>query len=370
MFRGILAALVLLSLASCSNDSKESSSRPAVSIYYSEVFLQDVPVYIEAIGVFKPYHYVEVKPQVSGLIEEVLFKEGQLVAKDQPLFRIESKAYTIQLKEAQALMLQHEASLTLASQKYERMNLLKEKDLVSTQDVEELKAQVSQFEAQIRFDKAKIAQAKLNLKKCEITSPIRAKAGKLLVHSGNLVASQSSSLVALSDVSKLYVDFFITERDFYQLSQTKGKEGLVIEVASLIRPEDTVQAKLSFVDSGFDSQTGLMHFRALVDNEKGFFAPGQNVRAKILLEILKSVPVVPQKAIKINPQGSYLFVLKSDSTVEMRPVRLGKEQGNQFVVALAGVLPGEKVVTEGHLKLAPGMQVEGHSEPVEPKRRQ
>lgn len=353
---------VLLSavfLVGCSpSEPKVQPQKTAVPVFVSKVELRDLPIFVEAIGVLQPLQQVEVRPQVSGIIQEVHFTEGQYVDKGAPLFTIESEGYAIQLKEAQAQLLQHRAALASAQKKKERYQELADKQLISKQEWEELEAQVAQQEAQAHGDRAKIAAARLNLKRCAITAPITGQVGKLMIHAGNFVsASQPAPLVSLSNTQQLVVDFPLVEKDFLQLPPDALQNGLPLEVAALSQPEKQTKAILTFIDSGLDPQTGLMRLRANLHPEQKFTA-GQHVRVRVPIQLIRNACVVPQKAIKINQQGPYLFAVKEDSTVEIRPLRLGCEVGSQSVAIMGGVTPGEAIVTEGHLRLAPGLLVE------------
>lgn len=364
-YYSLIPALLLAAfLVSCSSSEPQvESSKTAVPVFVSAVELRDLPIYVEAIGILHPQHYVEVRPQVNGTIQEVHFSEGQFVEKGAPLFTIDSEGYNIQLKEAQAQLLQHRAALTSAQKKKERYQELVSKQLISPQEWEELEAQVAQHEALTHGDRAKIAAARLNLKRCAITAPIAGQAGKLMLHAGNFAsASQSAPLVTVSNTQQLIVEFPLTEKDFLQLPNNALQGGLPLEIAALSQPEKQTKAVLTFIDSALDSQTGLMRLRGNFPNEHRFTA-GQHVRVRVPIQLIRNACVVPQKAIKINQQGPYLFAVKEDSTVEMRPLRLGCEVGSQNIAIMGGVAPGEPIVTEGHLRLAPGLKVEVNQDP-------
>lgn len=345
------------------SEPKVQTQKTAVPVFISAVSLRDIPIFVEAIGVLQPQQQVDVRPQVSGIIHEVHFVEGQYVEKGAPLFTIEPEGYAIQLKEAQAQLLQHRAALTGTQKKKERYQELVGKQLVSKQEWEELEAQIAQQEALIHGDRAKIAAARMNLKRCTITAPIAGRAGKLMIHAGNFVsASQASPLVTLSNTQQLVVDFPLAEKDFLQLPNDAIQNGLPLEVTALSQPDKQTRAILKFIDSSLDPQTGLMRLRGELPNEQNFTA-GQHVRVRAPVHLIRNACVVPQRAIKINQQGPYLFAVKEDSTVEIRQLRMGCEAGGQDVVIMGGVAPGETIVTEGHLRLAPGLTVDPKMDP-------
>lgn len=353
----ILAAAILLT--SCASESEAPKfTPPPVPVITSEAKKQDVPLYFESLGTLKPAVLVEVRPQVSGMLQEVHFTDGQHVKAGDPLFTIDKSTYLISLQEAEAQLAQDQAAFDTASRKAARFSSLSKKDLIPQQEWDEIQSQVARNEAQLMGDQAKVATAKLNLQRCVIASPIDGRAGKVVIHAGNLVgSSQSTPLVILSDVDDLVVDFTLTEKEFQQLTPEHHQGSYPLEVCSYHCVDHKASGTLTFLDSTFDVNTGLLHLQGSIKNDQLKYLPGQHVRVRIPVLVKHDLLVVPQKAIKINQSGPYVFIVKTDLTVELRSVKLGDEI-EKNVVVLEGLAAGDKVVTEGHLRLYPGLAVE------------
>jgi multidrug efflux system membrane fusion protein len=332
-------------------------SPPAVPVLTSSVTVRDLPIYVESIGLLEPIQQVDIRPQVSGIVQEVHFKEGNQVVPGTPLLTIESESYAIQLMEAEAALAQQRSSLENAMRKKARYQELANKKLISAQEWDELSAQESLQRAQVRAAEARVATAQINLKRCVITAPIKGMSGKLSCCVGSyLSAAQPAAVVSVINSELLLVDFALTESEFRQLTAMESGKCRV-EVESITPGGPKTTAELSFVGSSFDAHTGLIQLRGQLDNAAHQFTPGQYVRVKVAVEMLHNVAIVPQRAIKINQQGSYLFVVKENSTADMRMVTTGRETDGGMIVVTAGIAPGERVITEGHLRLAPGMPV-------------
>lgn len=348
-------------LSACSSQESSEGGPPGpktIPVRIAQARLQDVPRYFDSIGTLQPLIKVDVRPQVSGMLREVHFSEGQNVKKGDPLFAIDSGSYAIKLQEAEANLAQDSAKLDAARKKLDRFSSLSKKDLIPQIEWDDLQFQVATNEAQMRSDQARVAAARLDLERCSIISPIDGRTGRLQVHPGNLVSdSQATPLVTLSNIDPLVVEFTLTENEFQQLKPEHQQGGYPIEICLFCNQTETTQGSLTFLDSAFDEETGLLHLQGKLPNEERRFLPGQHVRVRIPVQVSQNRIVVPQKSVKINQQGPYVFVVKTDNSVEVRQIKLGDEVADDVVVA-EGLMPEEKVVTEGHLRLAPGLHVE------------
>jgi multidrug efflux system membrane fusion protein len=266
--------------------------------------------------------------------------------------------YANKLQEAEAQLVQDRAALDTAQRKLDRHQNLVQQDLISKQEWDELKAQVAKNQGQVQADQARVTAARLDVARCTIISPVEGRAGKLQIHPGNLVNTiQTQPLVVLSQVDPLVVDFTLTEREYLSLKPEHLSGTYPIEISAFSRPDERSKGTLSFADTSFETQTGLLPMRGSLPNPLMQFMPGQNVRVYLPIAVLQAAKLVPQKAVKINQQGPYVFIVKADQTVELRQVKLGEERGASVIVN-EGVSPGEIVVTDGHLRLAPGLKVE------------
>lgn len=353
------ASLLGVLLYSCSSQQDpDAFELPVVPVHTAEVKLQDVPLYLHSLGMLKPAILVEIKPQTSGMLQTVHFTEGQFIKKGALLFTIDPQPYVIRLHESEAQLAQNKAAIDSARKKMDRYASLAKKELIPLQEWDDMHMQIAKQEAQVQGDEAKVAAARLDLQRCEITAPMNGRVGKLSVHPGNLIsAGQSTPLTTLANIEVLTIEFTITEREYQQLSSEHRRGNHPIEISSLCTASETAKGSLTFLDNFFDPQTGLLLLQGKMVNVNHKFLPGQHVQVRIPIHTTRDAVVVPQKAVKINQQGPYVFVVSEEKTVDMRPVKIGDEIDGQVVV-IEGLAPTEIVVTEGHLRLSPGLSVE------------
>lgn len=349
-----LITILGICLTSCSSESGPQQQQ-AVPVLAETVKTQDVPLFIESIGTLKSSGWVEVRPQVSGMLAESHFKDGQMVQKGDLLLTIDPQPYVHAQQEAEAQLTQSQAAYQIAQKKLERYQDLSKKNLISQQEWDELQAEAIKQKAQLQASQARAATANLNLKNCSIQSPIDGRTGKLLIHPGNLVGT--NPLVTVSDIDHLVIDFTLTEREFQQLKPEQLLGEQTIEVCSYTNKCQQVKASLTFLNNTFDEQTGLLNMQASLDNSHHQFLPGQHVNVRVPMYVIKNAMVIPQKAVKINQTGPYVLAIKDDSTIEIKQVKLGDEVADQVVI-LEGIDSNARVVTEGHLRLYPGIKVE------------
>lgn len=356
----ILSASILgTCLCSCSSQQDPAGFKPpVVPVRTAEVKLQDVPLFIHSLGTLKPAILVEIRPQAGGMLQSVHFTEGQFIKKGTILFTIDPQPYIIRLHETEAQLAQDKASLETARKKLERFSNLAKKELIPLQEWDEMHLQIAQQEAQVQADEARVAAARLDLQHCEITAPMNGRVGKLSVHPGNLIAvGQPAPLTTMANIEVLTVEFTVTEKEYQQFSFEHRRGNFPIEISSLCGPSDVSKGTLTFLDNAFDPKTGLLLLQGKMVNASHKFLPGQHVQVQVPIHTTQDAVVVPQKAVKINQQGPYVFVVNEEKTVEVRPIKIGDEIDDQVVV-LEGLAPTEIVVTEGHLRLSPGLPVE------------
>lgn len=355
---GIMICLTLI-LSACSSQPSQSGYKPpSIPVFVAEGQKQDVPVYIESLGILKPSAVVDIRPQVSGMIREVHFNDGQDVHAGAKLFTVDPEPYLIKLQETEALLAQNKATLNSSKKKLERYTSLSKKDLIAQQDWDELESQVMKNQAIVKGDEAKVASASRDLNNCIIRAPMEGRTGKAMVHPGNLVsASQPAPLVILSNYDSLVVEFTLTEKEFQQLTDDHMNGSHPVEICSFCQQGERTKGTLTFLNNSFDTDTGLLLMHGKLQNEEHLYLPGQTVKVKLPMSVLEDVTLIPQKAVKINQSGPYVYTVKEDNTVEIRQLKLGEEFEDKVVV-LEGLAPGEKIVTDGHLRLAPGLSVE------------
>lgn len=354
MKRIILGISLIPLLFACSNDKDKSAfAPPAIPIVATEVQLRDVPLYIDAVGSIKAAQTVEIRPQVSGMLLETHFNDGDQVKKGDPLFTIDATNYVIKQKEAESQLAQDKISLDSAQKKYERYEKLMKKELIPQQEWEEIQASLEKGKAVIFADEVRLQGANRDVDHCTIEASIDGTIGRANVDPGNLITEQSTLLASLSSIDTLYVDFALTEKEFVQLQR---REGLEIQVSPLCGIAKKANGTISYVDHQFNPKNGMVEISAKIDNKGREFLPGQGVKVLIPIHTIAQAKLLPQKSVKVNQSGPYVYVVQADDSVAVRQVELGDEEGEDVIV-LEGVEPGEKVVVEGHLRLAPGMKV-------------
>ncbi|MBA2728793.1 MAG: efflux RND transporter periplasmic adaptor subunit [Parachlamydiaceae bacterium] len=365
MYKFLITFLLVLMTACSTSPQNVEVKKTAVPVHVVEVVEIDLPRYIETIGSLKPVTFIEIRPQVSGILAEVNFTEGQLVSKGHQLFAIDSSPYKIRLLEANAQKERDAAVLSAARKKMDRFQGLAKKDLISQQEWDELILEVAKHAAQLQADEAKVAAAALDFKNCSIASPIAGKTGRVGFHAGSLVTSfQPASLVAIACIDCLTVEFNVTEQQFLQLGQmgvlSKNADGIIklpIEVSSMRAKGHSSNGFLTFSDYEFDIRSGLLMMRGEIENDQNYFLPGQSVKVKLPIEMARNVILVPEKAIKINQQGPYVYRINEGNQAELCQICQGEVFGNDVSI-LEGVQKGDLIVTEGHLRLYPGVAVE------------
>lgn len=357
---GSLAGLGLLATG-CHKSSPPAFQFPPAPVSVSVAVAQDVPVYLDEIGLGTASESVMMTPQVSGRITERRFEDGAEVRQGQILFAIDPRPFQAQLDSAQAQLAQSKAALELAKSQFEMWAAVADTRAVSKSDYDIKKNTVAVDEAQVLAAQAAVETAKLNLEYCSIQSPVNGRASRRLVDVGNVVTANQTGLLSIQRLDPIYGDFTITERDLPAVQEEMARGTL----KTLVRlPTDSeasgVPGELTFLDNAVQNSTGTVNLRATLPNANHHFWPGEFVRVRLVLAVKKAAVLIPNEAAQIGQQGPFVYVVKSDSTAELKPVTLGQRQGDQIVVE-KGVSAGDQVVVVGQLAVYPGakVQVEG-----------
>lgn len=317
---------------------------------------ETVPLNLDALGTVQALNTVSVRPQVGGQIEAILFKEGEEIAKDAVIARIDARSYQSQLDQAVAKKKQDEAQLGGARSTLKRYEELIQKNFVAAQDLENQRHTVRQLEALVAADEAAVANARVQLGYTIIRAPIAGLAGIRQVDVGNLVqGGQSEAIVVLTQVSPINVLFTLPEQ---QLERVRAA-GAELKVTARDRSDNRVVAEgtLSVIDNQIDATTGTFRLKAEFANTDKSLWPGQFVNIRLEVGALAGAVTVPTQALQRGPDGSYVYLVKDDSSVALQPVKPGAEAPGGRSVVLEGLKAGEKVVTEGQFRLKPGAKV-------------
>jgi multidrug efflux system membrane fusion protein len=357
--------LVLAFSSSCSGDSagqspkKDAKGVPGVPVLVSPVIQKPMPVELRAIGNVQAYSTVVVKSLVEGTLTQAYFKEGQEVKKGDLLFTIDPRPFEVQLKQAEANLARDRAQAENARQEADRYQDLLKKEYVSQEQFEQIRATAAAYEGTLLADQAAIDQAKLQLDYCSIRSPIDGVAGTLLVNPGNLVKVNDPDhpLVTINQIRPIYVAFSVPEKELSEIRKYRALRPLTVDATIPHSPTPPARGLLTFVDNTVNNTTGTIQLKALFPNDAKTLWPGQFVNAVLTLTTQPDAIVVPTQSVQSGQQGSYVFVVKSDQTVESRPVAVAREVSGETVID-RGLASGEQVVTDGQLRLAPGAKVE------------
>jgi multidrug efflux system membrane fusion protein len=354
-----LGSLALAVLGGCEKKPAASAApmdRPAPLVTVAPVITRDVPVYLDEIGRCVAREVVAIQPQVSGRILKIHFADGAMIKRGDLLFTIDPRPHEAELAQRQADLAQSRAMLDLAKTEFARVESLFKQQAASQQEYDVKKNTVRVTEAQIQSNLAAIEVAKLNLEYCFIHSPMDGRAGERLVDEGNVVTPDGKTpLLVIPSLNPIYADFTVTEEELPRVRAQMAGGTLKTEVRL---PADTEahDGKLTFLDNAVQNATGTVRLRATLPNAGLHFWPGQFVNVRLVLSVLKGAPLVPGQATQISQQGSYVYVVKDDSTAELRPVKLGQRHG-ELVTVLEGLQGGERVVLTGHMAVVPGAPV-------------
>jgi multidrug efflux system membrane fusion protein len=352
--------LLALALAACNKNSVQAAgpaAPPAPLVTVVQASAQDVPRYLDEIGKNGASEAVNVTPQVGGRIIERHFQDGENLKKGQILFVIDPRPYKAQLDSAQATLAQTKAALELAKIQFSRDQEIIGTRAISKQDYDTKKNTVDVDQAQVQAAEAALETAKLNLEYCYIHSPIDGRAGARLVDVGNVVQANNGSLLSIQRLDPIYANFTITERDLPDVQKQMARNGLKALVRLPSDPENAARiGRIEFLDNAVQNGSGTVNLRATTSNQDRHFWPGQFVDVKLVLATEKAAVLIPSQAAQISQQGPFVYVVKSDDTAELRPVKLGQRQGEDVVVT-EGVAANERVVLAGQLLVRPGGKV-------------
>jgi len=339
------------------NRSRFGGENGPVPVLAAAAVKTDVPVYLDAVGTIKALNTVTVSPQVDGKLISVGFNEGQDVKKGDVLARIDPTTYQAQLDQAIAKKAQDEAQLSNAKLDLDRYEKLAATNATTHQQADTQKALVAQDAAIVQSDQAVIENAQATLGYTTIVAPIDGRTGIRQVDEGNIVhASSSPAIVVITQIKPISVIFNIPQQDIGRVTGAFAKGPLTVEAQ---RPDNNAvidRGTLGVIDNQVDQTTGTVKLKAEFPNASEQLWPGQFVNVRLLIDTLKDVVTIPTGAVQRGPNGTFVYVIKDDNTVETRPIVVQKQDETQTVVK-SGLAPPERVVTTGFVRLTDGSQV-------------
>ena len=362
----VLAAAGLVWLSSCSTNTTAGKAAPSAQAAMAQMppvpatvgvaSLKTVPVQVRTIGNGEAYSTVNVKSQVDGKMESVHFQEGQDVRKGELLFSIDPRPYEATLQQAEANLAKDEALLKNAQAQAARYEELFKSGIVSKDQFDQFKTNAASLEATVKADKAAVETDKIPLGYCSIYAPIDGRTGTLMVHPGNTVKSGDATLIVINEISPIYVDFTIPEHYLPDIKKYQAQGNLKVEAVVPQFENQPEEGKVTFLNNAVDSTTGTILLKGTFPNPQKRLWPGQYITVVLTLTSMQNAVVVPSQAVQTGQQGQFVYVVKSDGTVEIRPVVPGIVVGGDEMIE-KGIQSGERVVTDGQLMLFPGARV-------------
>jgi membrane fusion protein, multidrug efflux system len=359
----LLCGLLAMGLACNRGDAKAerqamAATPRAMPVAIANVERKDVPVYLNGLGSVTAFNTVSVRSRVDGQLVQINFREGQQVKQGELLAVVDPRPFEVQLSQAQAQLFKDQAQLRDGKLNLERFKSLRDAGAVSEQQVDTQQATVDQLEGSTRSDQSAIDNAKLQITYCHITAPVAGRIGLRLVDIGNMVhASDQNPLLVITQLRPIAVIFTLPEDNLLAVERRLRQGSPEVEVYSRDGQTKLATGKLLTIDNQIDPTTGTGRLKAVFDNKNDELWPNQFVNAKLLLETRKGSTVIPSAAIQRGPQGTLVYVMKPDKTVEVRPVTIALTQATQSIIE-SGLTPGEVVVTDGQDKLQNGSKVE------------
>ena len=356
----VLVIFLFLFMRWISGGKKAVPAPPPRPVTVSKVITKDVPIYLDEIGTCAAVETVQVQSQVNGQIISREFQDGAEVKKGDILFRIDSRPFEAALVQTQGLLAQAQSQVVLDQITLKRQQELRAKSVTSPQDLDTAQATVKSDEAKVKSAEGAVAAAQVNVDYCTIRSPIDGRAGLRQVDTGNIVGGGSgtsgSVLVTVQALDPIYTDFTVAEPDLALVRRYLGGPNVKVLTDAEDDEFPPREGSLEFIDNALQPGSGTVKARAVTPNPDRALWPSQFVHVRFILDILKEAKLVPSSAVQIGQNGPYIFVVKPDSTLELRQVKAGQRQ-DDFTVITTGVNSGETVVVSGQLQLAPGAKV-------------
>ena len=314
-----------------------------------------MPVLIEAVGTVEPEHSVQVRAQISGVLQTMTFKEGDRVKAGQLLFQIDSRTFQAQYNQALAQLARDKAQLENARVQEKRLEPLLKREFITRQEYEVAVTSAKSLEATVQADQAAAEQARIQLEYARIRAPISGRTGAVAVKTGNLVTANSGApLVTINTMDPVLVSFSLPERQLDDIRRFEKQ--MRIEILPERNSPPVEEGKLVFIDNTVTPQTGTVLLKTRVPNAKEAIWPGQFVNVRMVLTIDPEAVVVPEAAVQPGQDGSFVYLIDENSRVKVQPVKVARQIGAEVVIA-EGIKAGDRVITEIPQALTPGGQV-------------
>jgi multidrug efflux system membrane fusion protein len=353
-----IAGLVFSACGKNPADQPKIMQSPPVPVSVDKAGTADVPVEVSAVGVVEAYAVVSVKSQVAGILQTVHFREGNLVKKGDPLFTIDPRPFEAMVRQSEAVLARDSAQLENAKRDVERSAELVKDGFVSKDKYDLSRTNVATLEAVVRADRAALDTARLQLGYCDIRSPISGVAGSLTFDEGSLLkVSDDKAIVTIRAIQPIRVSFSAPEKRLGEIRAAMAQRKLSVKASF----SDTAGAKeygfVEYIENTVDTSTGSIVAKAVFKNTDMLLWPGQFVNVTVELDSLPGAVMVPAQAVQTGQNGTFVAVVEKDMTARIQPVRAGASSNGQTVIE-SGLSPGETVITDGYIRIKPGVKVE------------
>jgi membrane fusion protein (multidrug efflux system) len=365
-----LAALVLV--AGCSKEAPKAAARPPAEVTTMTIVPRDVPIVADYIAQTQSSQQVNIQARVSGFLDKRVYTEGSVVKNGQVLFQMDQKPFQAQVDAAAAALQRNQAAAEVARANLARTKPLAEQNALSQKDLDDAQGQYEQTAAAVEQSKAQLESAKLELGYTTITSPVDGITSFAVVAEGTYVNVQNSQLTTVAVLSPMWVNLSISENEMQRVRDEVASGRLKMPADSKFTVEIELvdgtmfphKGRITFADPSYNAQTGTFLLRASVDNPQGLLRPNQYVRARLTGASRPNAILIPQRAVQQGAKGHFAWVINKDSQAELRPITVGNWYGESWFIQ-AGLNPGDQLVVDGGIRLAPGSAVK--ASPYVPK---
>jgi multidrug efflux system membrane fusion protein len=360
LLRAALSVVLSAMLVACGDSSAPPAAArtggSAVPVTAGKAEQKDMPVLLPGIGNVRAFAEVSVKPRVTGQVSKILFQEGQEVKEGDVLITLDPEPFEVALTQAKARLAQARSTVELAQARLTRGETLTKSGAVAQEEMDQLQNTLRLAQASIEVENAAVRGAELLLSYCTIRSPISGRTGRRVVDAGNVVKAEETELVTVYQLRPVQVVFSVPEQHLGDIMREMAAGPLPVTIRPGGSTAREARGKLTFVDNAVRATTGTIDLKAEFPNDDLTLWPGQFGEVTLTLSVQRDAVVIPSAAIQTGQQGAFVFVIKPDATVEVRPIKVARTLRDESVVR-DGLKPGEVVVLDGQLRLTPGAKV-------------
>ncbi len=360
LHRLIIMAMVALIATACRKNpetKKAGAEKAPVPVTVDIATERSMDLELHTVGTVEPVQTVSIRSQQTGILTNIAFKEGEFVTEGQLLFEIDPRSFTAELKRLEAALEKDKALKKNAEVQLKRYEELVQKEFVTQAQYDDVKTNLDVLNAQVKADQEAVENARLQLERTRITAPISGRTGTIFFHPGDVIKMNDSILVTINQIDPIQVAFSIPADRLPEIQAVNAGHKLDVYVRLSARSPERIKGFVTFFDNQVRLDTGTILMKAQLENGTGKLWPGQFVDTALVLQNDPVALTIPAQAVQVGQQGTFVYVLKSDNTVEKRTVDVARTQDNISIIA-QGISVGEQVVTDGQLRLLPGSKVE------------